>query len=193
MSTDLSTWLSKPEAAARLGISERTLERMVLAGTGPEQRNRPRPGKRPEAVFNPEDVQTFAQAPAVIAAASPLMPKGVPPSAGHGQEIPPALAALMSVFERMLEMAQRPRLDAPQETSALWLNLAQARAYSGLSIALLRRLIDSGRLPAIQDGAIKVRRNDLDNIDNVAELAALRKATNELRTNLKSRRERGAA
>lgn len=54
---DLSTWPTKPEAAARLGISERSLERLVEQGKPPERRMRQRPGKRPEPVFNPEEVE----------------------------------------------------------------------------------------------------------------------------------------
>ena len=52
---DLSTWLTNPEAAARMGISERTLDRRCAAGEGPERRNRPRPAAPadPPAVDEP--------------------------------------------------------------------------------------------------------------------------------------------
>lgn len=53
-------WLTEPEAAKRLGMSTRTLRRKVEDGTAPERRKRMRPGKPPEAVYNPRDVELMA-------------------------------------------------------------------------------------------------------------------------------------
>ena len=56
--TDLSAWPSKAQAAERLGIGERTLDRMIARKHCIEMRMRPRAdGRKPEVVCNPEDVQ----------------------------------------------------------------------------------------------------------------------------------------
>lgn len=43
-----------------------------------------------------------------------------------------------------------------------FLTLKEATAYTGLSPTFLRRLIDAGKLVAVRDGRLKVRRSDLD-------------------------------
>jgi hypothetical protein len=44
----------------------------------------------------------------------------------------------------------------------LFLTLKEASQHSGLSVAYLRREIDAGKLQAIRDVSVKVRRKDLD-------------------------------
>jgi len=161
---DLSTWLSKPAAAARLAISERTLERMVAAGKGPQSRQRTRRGKRPETVYNPQDVETLADAAGVqpfVMAPEPSAPQNAA-VARTADGIPPALAGVLSVIERLAQMAQRPSIEPASGLSSLWLTLDQAAAYTGLSRAFLKRLVDDGKLPAIRDRATKVKREHLD-------------------------------
>lgn len=53
-----------------------------------------------------------------------------------------------------------------------FLTMKQARDYMGLSEACLRRMITAGKLMAIRDGRLKVRRKDLDALalsENVAD------------------------
>jgi excisionase family DNA binding protein len=74
-----------------------------------------------------------------------------------------------------------------------FLTLQQAAEYTGLSVAFLRRLIERQKLSALRDGATdKVRRADLDNLPDVAELAECGKklaaATSNLRTHIAARR-----
>jgi len=57
---DFPGWLSEAEAARRLGMSTRTLLRKVEEGAGPERRLRQRPGKKPQPVYNPRDVELMA-------------------------------------------------------------------------------------------------------------------------------------
>jgi hypothetical protein len=52
----------------------------------------------------------------------------------------------------------------------------QASAYTGLRMGFLLKLIRAGRLKSLRDGRIKVRRADLDNLTDVAELAAIAEA-----------------
>jgi hypothetical protein len=46
----------------------------------------------------------------------------------------------------------------------LFLTIPEAARYSGLSIMLLRRLIDSRKLPVVHDRPIKIARNDLERL-----------------------------
>lgn len=170
MSSDLLfTWLPKSEAAARLGISERTLDRLISAGKGPECRNRPRPGKKPEPVYNPADVDALVEAankPAIFAASSPIGPASTTALApAGGSSMPPGLATALRFIDQLATIAQRPRLDPPVPAATPWMTIDQAAAYTGLSVTFLRRLVRSGELPSVRDRSTKVRRTDLDNLD----------------------------
>lgn len=172
LSPDLSAWLSKEAAASQLNMSVRTFERLVAEGKGPERRLRPRAkGLKPEPVFNPDDVETLRAAaaakPAVFAATSAIAPistSALAPTAAP--DIPPALAAVLSLIDRLAQMAQRPRPEPLQAPEPLWMTIDQAAAFTGLSASLLRRLAKSGKLHAIRDRAIKFRRADLANLAN---------------------------
>jgi excisionase family DNA binding protein len=180
---DLSTWYPKSEAAAVLRISERTLERMTTAGKGPECKLRQRAGRKPEPVYNPADVDALraaAERPHVMSALSPIGPRQpAVQEAGHQDgDIPQGLAIALGLMEGLLRMAQRPLLEAGRapETAArahdkLWLTIDEAAKYSGLSGAFLRRCVQQGKLPAVRDRAVKVRRVDLDNLDLVSRLS----------------------
>lgn len=78
-----------------------------------------------------------------------------------------------------------------------WLTVREASEHSGLSCALLRRLIAAGRLPnAFRDGNTwKVKRSDLDSLDSLSELSVsqekLRTAASELRGAMQARRASG--
>jgi len=60
MSAALSDWYPEEEAARRMGMSTRTLRRMSARKVGPERRLRPRDGRKPEPVYNPQDVDKRA-------------------------------------------------------------------------------------------------------------------------------------
>jgi excisionase family DNA binding protein len=160
---DLSTWLNKTEAAARLGISERTLDRLAAEDKGPERRLRPRPGKKPEPVFNPDDVAEMAPkeqthvvrfaAPSPAAEPTPVFPVTL------------AIAALERIADRVV-----PRIP-PQAKP--FLTVAEAASYSGLSESYLRRMVREGRMPYVRDRGYKIRRADLDSFAGVSVLAEL--------------------
>jgi excisionase family DNA binding protein len=164
---DLSGWITKPDAARSLGISERTLDRRCDAGEGPERRERSRTGMKPEPVFNPDDVERLAAPrahvmPAQSAALSPL-------------PIPTSADALSMVLDRIAAAVENRLGEARPEPLALYLDLRQASDYTGLSLAFLRRLIADGKLPAVRDRAIKVARRDLDNLSVLAESSMVAK------------------
>lgn len=161
--TDLSTWYPKPEAARRMGISERTLDRRCESGSGPERRERPRPGLKPEPVYNPDDVERLATPKAHVMPADVAIPvderSPVPVARPSSPDLLPALLDRVgSAVESWLAETR------PPVPPALYLTLPQASAYTGLTVALLRRLVKAGKLAAIRDRAVKVRRADLENL-----------------------------
>lgn len=153
---DLSNWLTTAQTCAALQISPRTLDNRCKAGTGPERQNRPRVGLKPEAVYRPEDVERLSSSkPHVMAESSALVPRaGVVP-------VSEILAMIKAADQRPSEQSPRP--------PALYLTLPEASAYTGLTMGFLRRLIAAGKLQAIQDVFLKVRRSELDDIANPAE------------------------
>jgi excisionase family DNA binding protein len=168
VSVDLSTWIPKAEAAGRLGISERTLDRRCDAGTGPERRERPRPGLKPEPVYNPDDVERLA------VPKTHVMPNGLPVASGEAIQLASYAAeqiCLRQLADVWLMEAKSVPPVPPLLPPALYLTLPQASAYTGLTVTLLRRLIQAGKLTAIRDRTMKVKRTDLDNITSLSELS----------------------
>lgn len=158
--TDLSSWLTKAETCERLGISPRTLDRRCEDGTGPQREDRPRTGKKPEAVYNPDDVERLsAPKPHVMAENSALMPRPVP--APQSSEVLPLL------LDRIALAVERRAPEPAPIPPALYLTLPQASAYTGLTMAFLRRLIKEGQLQAVRDVSLKMRKIDLDNLANL--------------------------
>jgi len=161
----LEAWLTEDDAAERLNISVRTLRRKTAAGEGPEKRERRRPGVRPEAVYNPDDVARLALTPPTVFAPTSQIGLRAP-------ELQKAAPPQIAVFEQLASLLHTRVLAQPRPT-ARWMTMKQAAEATGLSVTLIRRLIASGRLRAIRDGALKVLEADLANLDNVAELAGL--------------------
>ena len=71
----------------------------------------------------------------------------------------PSLPALMA--QALLNGYGAAHTPAPPR---LFLTIPEAARYSGLSIMLLRRLIDSRKLPVVHDRPIKIARNDLERL-----------------------------
>lgn len=177
MSVDLSTWLSRAEAAARLGISERKLERLDAKGQGPERRERPRAGMRPEIVYNPEDVDLERMA-------APKL--HVMPERWEAENRSPALvngSSEITIADLQAASSQLAVVDRLAERLAVWLpprppvpylTLREAAARRGLSVTLIRRLVRDGKLPAIVDGSVKVLQSDVDQLDGVTVREACR-------------------
>lgn len=163
---DLSGWMTKAEAAARLGCSERTMDRLTATGAGPERRLRPRQGAKPEPVYNPEDVERLA--PSVSPAVVPYGSVN-----GHAPQLSsPAETGFALLVSAMQTLADRV---GPRRPLAAFLTIKEASAYSGLSQAFLRRLVRAGGLPSVRDGALKVRRVDLDNLANTDTISPMAK------------------
>lgn len=140
--TDLSDWYPEPEAAQLLGVSVKTLGRMAVDGKGPERRQRPRPGRKPEWVYNRQDVD------AAVAAKNP--PRVMPP-AGNALatttdgELTPGARELLAILERMTT--------AMAQVSAEWLRLL--RESNQLPAVVRRPSPSTGRPPQLLTDLLK--------------------------------------
>ena len=169
MSINLNTWLTDKEAAARLGVAPRTLDREIERGHLHPQR-RPVPGRKPERVWDPEEIQSKMPAPParVIPPSSTALaelsgPSNLPASLNGNGLIPPE--AQMAIIARLVEMVADAR-----QTPKPWITLTEASETTGLTRKLLRRLIANGSLEGIRDVAIKVHRESLETLDVSSEM-----------------------
>ena len=139
------------EVAEELGISERSLERLI-------QKNRIRrayrrvPGRKPLAVLNPEDVAS-------------LKADTISPTPTDTLTEPRTDVAIRSTTpQTALNFLASLLATVPQQPQALFLTIKEASQYTGLSQAYLRRLIDDGTLKVIKDRGYRIRRRDLDSL-----------------------------
>ena len=150
---NLADWLTEEQAAAALTVVPRTLLRYVEAGKL-EQRKRPRPGKKAENVYNPDDVarlQPQAHVMPEVVAEQPAPDRELaPPTA------PPAFAAaFLQGIQTIVSLIQTNQTDSEKASAyenKLVVSLAEAAQYSGFSRRFLRAAIENGELPSIMDG-----------------------------------------
>lgn len=153
------TWPSKAAAAQRLGISERTLDRLITDGKIAQGQRRI-PGRRPLPVVNPGDIERLE--------AETVKPVVMNDASGSGSK---ALATRANALPMLAGLAQ---MLGQQQPNRLFLTLDEASAFSGLSRSFLRRLIRDGKLAAVRDVSLKVSRANLERLaDNLANLATV--------------------
>lgn len=58
--SELSSWITESEGAKQLNVSERTLRRKAEDGEL-QRRDRPLPGRRPEAVYDPREINALVE------------------------------------------------------------------------------------------------------------------------------------
>ncbi len=169
---DLSGWPTKLEAAQRVGVSHKTIERLAQDGKI-EVRYRPVPGRRAEPVYNPNDLdrERDRRQPAgfVMPADAATETAKSAPAESRALALRRPSDPLAALAEHLAKLAQAfPAEDAKPTVPIAqkqWLTLAEAVEYSGLSRQTLIRLIGSKDLPYRRDGkgnAYKVRRRDLE-------------------------------
>jgi hypothetical protein len=152
---NFADWIPKMQVADALGISERTLERLI-------QKNKIRrayrrvPGRKPIAVLNPEDVAVLK------AETTPAIPPEALTESRSTSEIAlrPTQTAALSFLSNLLAIV-------PQQPHALFLTLKEASNYSGLPQTDLERLIESGELKAreVRKGRAKmISRHSLEEL-----------------------------
>lgn len=97
----------------------------------------------------------------------------------------PQVAAMVAVMAgtmaaiRLRQGFFGPALPPPRPQ---WMALPEAASYTGLSEMFLRRLIAGGKLTAVSDEGLKVRRVDLDKLEGLGS------AVGELRKAMRARR-----
>jgi excisionase family DNA binding protein len=169
---DYAAWLTKDQAAERIGVTTKTVERFVQAGQIQQARWQPL-GRGPlRAVYCPEDVDRLARErqpgplpPFLVPAAKDLPANGN----GHGSTalaISPQPSDLPSSGDELLKALMtalvQSSMSQTSQTSTLFLTLQEASAVSGLSQAYLKRQIEAGTLKAIRDRGWRIRRTDLE-------------------------------
>ena len=131
MSPQTQLWLTKAEAAMRLGVSERTIdtwakERRVST------RVEPRAGRRPATTVDPADIERIFSEQHRGAV---LAPETALPAA-------PSTIATIDALRQFAEALQRPRAPKP------WMTLDEAAEYSGLPKRLLSKMVRDADLMA---------------------------------------------
>jgi hypothetical protein len=140
-------WLTKAEAQAMLGVSERTIETWIgeqRLGSRPE----PRPGKRPLTMVDGDDVERIRaeRNKGAIIRTPPASTEIAPVSPAAPNELL-ALALRMMARDAESRTAIRP-----------WLNLEEAAEYSGLPKSFLLALAVHGTLLALNVGTERQKR-----------------------------------
>lgn len=159
-------WFTKQEAAQRIGISVKTVERLADAGKL-QQKMRPRPGGTDVAVFHPNDVEREASERAATAGKPFVMPPGTAPAGAIVPAAPQTLAvplpavpppAVRSIDTAAVRLALLSVRHVP-----LWMRYDEAVAFSGLSESRLRELVKAGEIKTERGprGAVVLRHADL--------------------------------
>ena len=177
--TDLADWLPIADAAAIIGCSTRTIERLGRARKL-EQRLRPQAGSPAVAVYNPDDVARVAserrRAPAPF-----VLPAGAAGNGngkGHRAELAKLhfenapsgddpIRQLAAAFERFLLSPPSPPSPPVSATVAetSYVTISEASRMLGLTVPCVRRLIKKRGVCTVRDRAgVHVRRKDLEQL-----------------------------
>lgn len=146
--------LTKREAAARLQVTERTVEAFVKDGKLDPRRWRPQGGGQWRTVFLVEDVDRLVQERQGGPPTAFLVPPPAGPGNGNGHhgtaalqrkasDLPSMEDVLRAVvaIARQVVTAEAPKEGPKDPKGPKWLTLAEASAASGLSEKFLRRRI----------------------------------------------------
>ena len=176
---DLSNWLTIDQAAARLGISRRTVERRLKNW---DTRKRSRPDGPAEVVISPAAFQEVApeiQHSATVPAKQPKVPANLTQMAESDGELTESVGdqsiIVSAIAEAVGALLERflPTIPAPAAPDPLFVDLHRASEITGLSVQCLRRLVEAKRFGHMIDGhhkdgvykITKVRRADLETFD----------------------------
>jgi hypothetical protein len=173
--TDLADWHTITVAAARIGCSTRTIERLGRAKKL-EQRLRRQAGSPAVAVYNPDDVARIA-AERQPAAAPFVLDAVRTPTNGNGQHTsdvsiphtrsvlarrPPDDDPMRQVFALLLHALQSPPSPPVAESLAerpAYVDKTEALAIAGVSYGALRAAVQAGE---VKQRGRRYRRTDLE-------------------------------
>lgn len=166
---DADNWLTKAEAATKLGVSDRSVERLAARGA---LTSRMRPGF--PTMYNPDDVAQVASAGRTVHRAALAAAVQASPANGHGAAAlahrhEGSMEPLVDPLVRLLELVSARLAIGPTgptgpTAATLYLTLAEASAVSGLSETYLRRQIAAQTLRAVRDRGWRIRRRDLETL-----------------------------
>jgi excisionase family DNA binding protein len=179
--SDLSDWLTKPQAADAIGVSTKAIERFAQARKL-EQGSRPQLRGPNVAVYNPEDVARLAserhpvRAPWLLPADAdrPARRNGARPPDGLVASAPTGLATTgdsdplrafaAAVYAAVMSQTSETRPAPRPET--LYVTVKEAAEILGLPQADVRRLIHDGDLNhrLTGRGGVRIRRKDLEQL-----------------------------
>jgi hypothetical protein len=147
MAEDYSGWLTKQEIMKELGLSERTLERM-LQRHEIQRAYRRVPGRKPITVISPDDVER-------------LRAEVVQPAPAPTQE-----ERALTIRQRSgMELLALLRNTAQVPTLPLFLSLKEASEFTGRRQSLLRRLIPQKKLKKVWlDHGYRIPRKELETL-----------------------------
>lgn len=169
--TDLADWRTADDAAAEIGCSKRTIERLAAARTI-ESRIRPQAGSPGVAVYNPLDVARIASerkpAPAPF-----VLPAIQTPTNGNGHHEPgqavstrltrasadDPIRQLAAAFERFLLSPPSPPVAGTVAERAAYVDKTEALAIAGVSYGELRDAVNAGE---VKQRGVRYRRRDLE-------------------------------
>jgi hypothetical protein len=150
MAADFSEWIPKQDACEQLGYTERTLERRIQK-LKLRTAQREVPGRRSITVIHPADFERLKQAV-------------IPTTPSQAEEDRKEIAVRPALPVELRQLIASLMAVSPYPPRALFLNLKEASAYTGLSQSFLRRLMDAGTLKAQRDRGLKIPRKQLDEL-----------------------------
>lgn len=152
----MSSWYTKSQVSTILGVSEKTVERMIARGELHHEK-RKRPGKGPVTVLDPEDVEKARQALA-DAAPSPAVIQNAEGSNLPARRMGNPIDALVEALAAAAP-AKHPTVPIHER---LYLSIPEAAALSGLPQSYIRAQAHAGNLHHAPAGrGLKVLREDV--------------------------------
>jgi excisionase family DNA binding protein len=146
--------MNKEDAATSLGISVRSLQRLVQSGKISVTYKRGESGKQ-EAIFNPDELENYKQQRDVETV------KSADATTGDTALARTDATQFLEILKAAIAPDTKPVVVAIADKPLL--KLDEASALTGLSRAILREAIDAKRLKAKMIGrAYRVKRADLD-------------------------------
>jgi excisionase family DNA binding protein len=182
---DRSTWFTKQEAAARLHVTTKTVERFAQEGKITQARWRRPTGGPMLVVYHPQDVAQLLKARPPGSVAGYLGPGPDVSTNGNGNgsrelqalevtssasatPLPTAEELIRGLAALVQRMSQTSRdvSDTMSQTPTLWVTVKDAAAILGFPQADVRRMIHEGDLDSRQTGrgGIRIRRTDLEQL-----------------------------
>jgi hypothetical protein len=169
---DYATWLTKDQAAAAIGVTTKTIERLTQDGQIQSARWQPQ-GRGPQrVVYHPDDVARLAQArrqgplpPFVLPVPKDVTPNG---NGHHGQALAHAATSAVSRFPdigpgadllHILVAAAQRVLSETSQTRPAYVDKTEALAIAGVSYGALRDAVRAGE---VKQRGRRYRRTDLE-------------------------------